>query len=92
MSKLTIAGVISWLGALLLLGFQAISTVMKTEGKGWDNVSITDMVTADNLTWVNDISWALLHQTVHYLVTMPLFLLLFCIGLLLFIINAFTKV
>ncbi len=92
MSKLTIIGVLSWLGALILLGFQAIATLMKTEGKGWDNLSITDMVTPDNLTWVNDISWTLLHQAVHYIVTMPLFLLLFCIGVLLFIINAFTKV
>ncbi len=92
MSKLTIIGVISWLGALILLGFQGISTIMKTEGKGWDNLSITDMATPENMEWVNDISWTLLHQGVDYIVTMPLFLLLFCIGLFFFIVNAFVKV
>ncbi len=92
MSKLTIIGVLSWLGALILLGFQAIATVMKTEGKGWDNLSIMDMVDPNNMEWVNDISWTLLHQAVDYVVTMPLFLLLFCIGILFFIVNAFTKV
>ncbi len=92
MSKLTILGVISWLGALLLLGFQALATLMKTEGKGWDNLSITDLATPENMGWVNDITWTLPHQAINYIVTMPLFLLLFCIGLILFIINAFTKV
>ncbi|MCP4689597.1 MAG: hypothetical protein GY859_16205 [Desulfobacterales bacterium] len=92
MNKLTILGVISCLGALLLLGFQAIATLMKTEGKGWDNLSITDIANPDYLMWVGDIPWALLHQAVQYIITMPLFLLLFCIGGIFFIINAFTKV
>ena len=90
MSKFTITGLLSWLLGLLLLGFQGISTLMNEEA-GWDNMNITDVVDPQYLNWINQLPAAFLKNSAHYIVSMPLFVLLFCVGTLAFIINAFVE-
>ena len=90
MSKFTLAGIVSWLGGLLLLGFQSISTLMAIEGK-WKQINIVDVVDPQYLSWVDDISSEMITNAVNYIVNMPLFVLLFCLGTLFFIINAFFE-
>ncbi|MBU0993564.1 MAG: hypothetical protein KJ737_13795 [Proteobacteria bacterium] len=90
MSKFTLAGLLSWLGGFLLLGFQSISTLMSVEGK-WKSMNLKDVVDAQYLTWVDGITWDMLTKMVDYVLTMPLFVLLFCVGTILFIVNAFFE-
>ena len=88
MNKFTIAGIVAFLGGGVLLGFQAISTLMETEGAAWKQISLLDIFDASRFGWIDTLSWALLRQTADYLVSMPLFLLLFGIGVLAFLLNA----
>lgn len=90
MSKLTIVGILSWIVSVVLLGFQAISVAMGRE-EGWDNISLVDALGEAQFAWVDGIGMAFIQKPVLYLVGMPLFLLLFCLGLLFFIINTFVK-
>lgn len=90
MNKVTILGVLCWLGSLLLLLFQAVSSVMG-EGEQWRNLAMVDFVPDSAFYWIDDISIELVYQALDYLVTMPLFILLFALGIFFFIINAFLK-
>ncbi len=90
MSKFTWAGLLSWLGGFLLLGFQGISTLMDDDGK-WKSMNILDIVEPEYLEWADRIPWSIGQNAVNYLLSMPLFALLFCVGTLAFIINAFLE-
>lgn len=90
MSKFTLAGLVSWLGGLLLLGFQSISTLMNVDGH-WQSICLTDIIEEKYLVWTDGVTWNLALQSINYVLSMPLFILLFCIGTLLFIINAFFE-
>ena len=88
MSKLTILGVASWLIGGLLLGFQAISTLMQTGDEYvWESLSLVDILGKDSFKWIEGISYGSIQGAASYVSTMPLYLLLFALGLLFFIIN-----
>ena len=91
MNKLTIVGIACWLASGLLLGFQGISGLMKTEGSEWENLSLVDMFGDGSFTWIADIPWEMGQSWLVYLTEMPTFILLLCVGLLFFIVNAFVK-
>jgi hypothetical protein len=50
-----------------------------------------DSIGQEYFEWINTISWAAIQNIANYIVNMPLFILLFCIGILCFLINAFTS-
>lgn len=88
MSKLAAAGVVSWLIAGLLLGFQAISTLMQIgDTYVWERLALVDIFGKNNLKWIEGISYASIQSAADYIVTMPLYLLLFAVGFLFFVIN-----
>jgi hypothetical protein len=91
MNKATLLGLLCWIGALLLLLFQAVSSVMG-EGEHWENLALVDMLPASAFDWIDTLSADIVYDAADYLVTMPLFILLFAIGIIFFIINAFMKV
>ncbi len=91
MSKYTVAGLVSWLFSGLLLGFQAIAALMKMEDQMvWKSLTLLDFLDEGHLTWIDGISRGTLHSVIHFIVTMPLYLLLFFIGILFFIMNRLT--
>ena len=79
MTKFSIIGLSSCLGGGLLLGFQALSSVMGTEGT-WKSLKLVDVVGKKYFTWLEGASFFGLEKIADYIVTMPLFVLLFCIG------------
>lgn len=92
MSKFTMAGLTSWLFSGLILLFQAISSVMGNEEKfAFKNLSLVSVVGQENFKWIESISWAGIQNAVSFLVNMPLFILLFCIGILFFLIHMATN-
>lgn len=96
MNKFTIVGIGAFIGGAVLLGFQTISTLMQTEGgplmhtkSGWKQMALVDIFNAKSFDWIDSLSWQTLQHVANYIVTMPLFLLLFVIGALAFVLNAF---
>lgn len=90
MSKLTIVGLAAWLGGGLILGFQAISSLMGTGDKMvWKSLTLVEVVGKNYFAWIETISWVIIQQAVSYIVNMPLYLLLFCVGGICFAVNAF---
>ena len=61
------------------------------EGVAWKNLALVDVVEKNYLQWIEDIPWASVQQAVGYVVHMPLYLLLFCFGLLCFLLRSFTS-
>ena len=92
MSKYTMAGLVSWLFSGLILLFQTISSLMGMEEKmAFKSLALVDIIGQGYFKWINNISWAGIQNVVSYLVTMPLFLLLFCIGILFFLMHMFAS-
>lgn len=95
MNKFTVVGFGAFIGGAVILGFQTIYTLMQTEGGplmhakgGWKQMSLVDIFNAKSFDWIDSLSWQTLQHVANYVVTMPLFLLLFAIGVLAFILNA----
>ncbi len=98
MSKLTIAGIASWLIGGIILGFQTISTLMDPSATSLQkqkfalkDLSIGTLVDPQYLEWIDRISWTSIQDAITYIVNLPLFILLFCIGIICFVLNAFKS-
>lgn len=92
MTKLTIAGLVSWFIGGLLFGFQALEAVVRSQGDlAWKNLTLMDVINENYFDWIAGMPEGIVHITLQYIVTMPLYVLLFCIGTLLFILNAFMS-
>ena len=86
MNKFTIVGLGAWLVSIVLVGFQAITSLMDegvSSGSdwgappgGWSELAIVDLVGGERLYWASDYEW------LAYIFTMPLYILLFAVGLL----------
>lgn len=84
MNKFTMVGLGAWLVSIVIVGFQAITSLME-EGVGgdwgappggWSEMAIVDLVGNERLYWAADFDWLV------YVFTMPLYILLFAVGLL----------
>jgi len=83
---------LSGLGFRLILLFLAILSFMGEEEKTvFKRIALVDVVGQGRFNWIDRISWASIQTAVNYIVTMPLFLLLFCIGILFFLMHMFTS-
>ena len=90
MSKLSITGLISCVAAFVLLLFQSVSSLMGAKGI-WKVLTLVKVVGEEKFQWVENISWPTIQHAVNYVVTMPLYILLFCVGVLLLIIGSLTR-
>jgi hypothetical protein len=88
MTKYTLIGVLSCVGGGLLIGFQMLSSIMGPKAV-WQSLSLVDIVGEQYFEWVGNSSFGGLERIAEYIVTMPLFVLLFCIGGLFFVLDYF---
>jgi hypothetical protein len=88
MSKITLLGIASIVGAGLLFGFQGISMFMDTK-TAWNNVCLVDMLSPEAIDWVDNLSSHLAYSTADFLITTPLYIMLFCIGVVLLVLGSF---
>ena len=86
MTKFSLLGVLSCVAGGLLIGFQALSSIVGTEAK-WKSLAIVDIVNEKSLSWVNQLSSSGLEGVPETIVNMPLFVLLFCLGGLFFVLD-----
>jgi len=92
MSKLTIAGLVSWFIGGLLFGFQVLQGLVRTGGDmQWKNFILTDVIGQSHFDWIAGMPDGIFHNFAQYIVTMPLYLLLFCIGILFLILGRLTS-
>jgi len=84
MSKLTLLGLALCLGGLLTVGFQKLSTLMGTLNTGavQEATTIKKLVDPDHLNWINNISVGFVKTAADYIITMPLYILLICLGVI----------
>jgi hypothetical protein len=89
MSKLTIAGLLTTLSGLVILGFQSISSLMGTE-EVWKSLSLRDVLDGGQLGWIDQVALLGVDRGLDYLVSMPLFALLVASGVLLLVVGGFV--
>ena len=88
MSKYTIIGLISWVFSALVLLFQTISSLTgTTETIVFKNLTLVSVLGEEYFNWIDSLSWVSVQKAANYIVIMPLYLLLFCIGILFFLIQ-----
>jgi hypothetical protein len=96
MSKFTIAGLVSWFFSGLLLGFQALKVFMKSSVSSsgemvWKKLALMDVIGKSHFDWIAGMPDGIVHNIFQYIVTMPLYLLLFCAGILFLILGRLTS-
>ncbi len=89
MNKFTLLGLIFLVLGGCILGFQAISSMMTAGDISWKTLTLAGATGPETLKWVNGISMQLAQKGLHYIVTMPLYLLSIAVGVLLIIIGGF---
>ncbi len=80
MSKYYIVGGLLCISGLVMVGFQAISSIMAPGEIVWKSLSVADIIDAEHLKWIGSISWYSIQKIIKYIVTMPLYILLLCLG------------
>lgn len=88
MSKITLLGLLSIVGAGLLFGFQGIAMLMDTK-TAWKNLRLVDVLGSDAIDWVDNLSSYLVYSTADFLITAPVYIMLFCIGVVLLVLGSF---
>ena len=89
MNKFTLLGLIFLVVGGCILGFQAISSMMTAGDITWKTMSLVSVTGEGTLAWVNGISMQLVQKGLRYLVTMPMYMLAFALGVIFLIIGGF---
>lgn len=87
MSKIYLLAGALCLGGLLIIGFQAISSMMTPGDIVWESITIASSVDAEYLEWVDKISYGFLQSAVVYIIEAPIYIIMLTLGVLLFIIG-----
>ena len=92
MSKFSFAGLASLFIGVLLIAFQAIGGLVKSGGEMvWKSLTLMDVIGKTHFSWVDGMSEGTIQNFVQYIVTMQLYLLLICVGILFLIIGRLTS-
>lgn len=96
MKKTNVAGVCSLLGGICIYGYVALGNFMGKSGNlttynkqkdASDHKSLYDILHEGNFEWIDSIPWEPARAAADYVVTMPLWLLMIIIGVLLLVIG-----
>lgn len=91
MSKYYLLSGIFFLSGLVLVLFQALSSMMTPGEIVWKRLSLFDIVDAKYVKWIDGISWDTIQGILQHITTMPLFIILISVGILFFIIGALVQ-
>ena len=85
MRKISLTWILSFLAGSVLLVFQTVSSLTRTEGDTWERLSLMDIIDETYLSSLLSISWLGIGNIFEYIFTMSLFVLLFGIGVIFFV-------
>jgi len=85
MRNISLTWILSFLAGSVLLVFQTVSSLIRTEGNVWDRLSLIDIIGEKYLSLLLSISWLCIGNIFEYIFTMSLFVLLFGIGIIFFV-------
>jgi len=88
MSKFSILGVLCCIGGCLVLGFQAIASVM-TPTSSWQDLKLVDLFPPELVDVMDNMSEGMIYSATDYIITLPLYIILFSVGTGLLIISSF---
>ena len=88
MTKYGFFGFMAFIGGGVLLVFQFLSSVLGSKSK-WDSMRISYLLDEKYLDWIDRLSFMRADDILQYIVDMPLFILLFLLGVLFFIMDFF---
>jgi hypothetical protein len=91
MSKLNLFGIVLCIAGLVMVLFQAISSMMTAGEIVWKSLSIVDIVSAEHLKWIDTISWHYIRTALEYIAAAPIYILLLCMGGVSLLIGGFTQ-
>lgn len=92
MSKFTFAGLVLLFIGAVLIAFQVVGGLISTGGDlYWKNLALLDIIGKTHLSWIEGMSEGIIQNIVQYIVTMQLFLLLICVGILFLILGQLTS-
>jgi hypothetical protein len=92
MSKLTFAGLASLCIGGVLIAFQVIGGLVSTGGDlVWKSMTLLDVFGKTHFSWIDGMSEGIIQNIIQYIVTMQLYLLLICIGILFLILGRLTS-
>ena len=90
MSKWSILGGLCFAASAVLLLFQGVGKMMK-EDYTTGMMTLVDVVEKKYLSWIDGINVDVGRQAADYVVNMPLYQLLFALGILFFIFSMFFR-
>ena len=85
MSKIYILAAALCLGGCLILGYQAISSMMTPGDIIFENLTIANSLDEEHLEWVDELSSDFLHRVVVFFIETPIYIMLIFMGVLVFI-------
>jgi len=88
MSKFAIAGVLSLISAVLIFGYQAISSVMGPKAT-YKTILFMEVLDKNIIAWIDGISSESLFKIADYIITTPLYMIFIVAGIILLSISSF---
>ena len=85
MSRYYITAMLLFIGGLVLVLYQAVSSLMTAGEIVWQSYTIADFLDMKYLKWIDNLSWDKMQYTFKRATTMPLYILLIGGSVLLFI-------
>ena len=90
MPKITIVGLLLGVLGLLTAGYQALAAATG-KANGWVDIGIADLFSNASFDWIDSLPWDFAVNGAVYLVTMPLYILLFILCGVLLLASMFLK-
>jgi hypothetical protein len=86
MTKFSLIGILAIIGGGVMLGFQTLSGVMGHEVK-FESLKLVNILDEKYFAWIDTVSFYGLERIAEFIVSMPLYILLFCFGGLLLMLS-----
>lgn len=89
MGKVSLFGILSLFGSMVLFAFELIGKVMGNNA--WQNISLMSMMGEDKVEWISKIDFDLAQRFLSLIFKDSLYVPLFIIAVILLIISGFAK-
>jgi hypothetical protein len=79
MTKYSLLGILAIIGGGIMVGFQTLSVVMGHEVK-YESLKLVNILDEKYVAWIDTVSFYGLERIPAFIVSAPVYILLFCLG------------